>query len=1267
MVKRTISCLLAVTFALVNSITPFHSIMAVAEQKQIPQIFTSDFRGAYVDSNGDLYTWGDNYYGNLGYSTPDPMEDYYTHYGNYPNPTPKKVMGNVAKVFMDDDHSAAITNNGELYTWGYNYDGELGNGSYSHSDPVVTPIKILDNVRDVKIVEGHGAAITTSDELYTWGQNGLGQLGNGTYEDSYRPIKVMDDVRSVYLGWTSCAVVTNNNDLYVWGNKVTDAEYTYEHAYSVNYPVHIMSDVKEFYLDYPSYDERYVLKNNGELFSYGFGNYDSLNKVADNVKDFRSGHFWIGNNSYSSGAYIDYNNNLYSLNYNNDNTLLMTNIRWFDLQGDTGIAINDNNELFMWGENESGQCGTGDLNYVESPTKILNNVQSASICVVFGRLNFSAAITTDGHVYSWGNNIDGQLGDGSFESKYSPTLVSVINDCTDNPSNFIYELSFSDVNCVTGNNEWFFGNYTTQFPQRIDNELDSIKVSYDESVMEINDVSYSKSGKNGAIISGTINAKKAGHHEVTVSLANSDIDAQTFLVNIEPELVLPGSSEGNFYNHYACMTVNCDGAEDVVTKDVTFNVSIDEANAEYLESFLNSIEVSTLETGDLTAHATYKTSYTIADDGKSAEFVVTVSCVNTDMTDYISVKTSAQEKVLQVTRNTNYHDATHYRNFVIGRDSNSFLHTNNSEYKDAGFVGRTDHVFSSAEYYDELTKNSSFGEKIEIIKRMNEEWKGSCYGIALSIGLVNQNHIPIADITNTNASKYYDLNPTMSKDNKFSNMIEYYYLSQYLDKGGKSAVECQNFKNSNGLRDLVYGYSDLSTTLKHIVNKAYDQKPFILCFGYGKDSGHAVVALGCERVEGAYNIIVYDENSIDHINYKYFTINDDYSGFNCSGDNFNSSNYRYLQVVDMEAMKNTSVLSPEIKNIDNYKIAPVNDDNATILASSTKMLMSSGTMMSDSEMKNDNVNISFYGDASFRLINSNGETLTYKDGVFSGEIKVLSISSYLCNDKPFYTITINPEDEYIIERNGSKLDIEISDNNHYYAIQSDKMERLTVNFNNGLSLNGSNFDFTAQVGVNNNSPTLLSVSGTSEKDLIVDTTEKDVVFSSEGTFDNVVVTSYVDVEKFENEYGAINSDFKVDSSDATITKSEDTTTDNSSNTDSSNPNDDSSSNSSSETDNSSSNDSSTSDNNSSSDTSSTSSDSSNSSSSSISDSSSSNTPSNNNSGSNTSQSNNPTNSVIKNTGDTSNPNTGDVGTATKAFGLAALMLGITTVLKKKKQ
>lgn len=91
------------------------------------------------------------------------------------------------------------------------------------------------------------------------------------------------------------------------------------------------------------------------------------------------------------------------------------------------------------------------------------------------------------------------------------------------------------------------------------------------------------------------------------------------------------------------------------------------------------------------------------------------------------------------------------------------------------------------------------------------------------------------------------------------------------------------------------------------------------------------------------------------------------------------------------------------------------------------------------------------------------------------------------------------------------------------------------------------------------------------------------------------------------------------------------------------------------------NDSSSSNNNSSSDSSSSGSDSSNSSSSSN------NTPSNSNSGSTTSQNNTSTNIVIKNTGSTNNPKTGDAGTATKAIGLAALMLGITTVLKKKKQ
>ena len=157
---------------------------------------------AYIDKNGDLYTWGKNSDGRLG----DGMTaDRYT---------PTKIMSNVKSVSLGGNHSAAITENGDLYTWGYNIYGQLGDGTTTDK---YTPTKIMSNVKSVSLGVDHSAAITEKNDLYTWGLNDVGQLGDGTMTDKYTPAKIMSNVKSVSLGRDHSAAITQNGDLYTWG------------------------------------------------------------------------------------------------------------------------------------------------------------------------------------------------------------------------------------------------------------------------------------------------------------------------------------------------------------------------------------------------------------------------------------------------------------------------------------------------------------------------------------------------------------------------------------------------------------------------------------------------------------------------------------------------------------------------------------------------------------------------------------------------------------------------------------------------------------------------------------------------------------------------------------------------------------------------------------------------------------------------------------------------------------------------------------------
>jgi alpha-tubulin suppressor-like RCC1 family protein len=141
------------------------------------------YSGYAVGSDGKLYSWGDNTYGELGDGTTTGSE------------TPLQVslpMGVTATAVAGGSYSGyAIDSDGKLYAWGYNGDGELGNASTTGPDicdnvlpcstaPVQVSLPIGVTARAIAGGLEDGYAIGSDGNVYAWGQNYFGELGDGS-------------------------------------------------------------------------------------------------------------------------------------------------------------------------------------------------------------------------------------------------------------------------------------------------------------------------------------------------------------------------------------------------------------------------------------------------------------------------------------------------------------------------------------------------------------------------------------------------------------------------------------------------------------------------------------------------------------------------------------------------------------------------------------------------------------------------------------------------------------------------------------------------------------------------------------------------------------------------------------------------------------------------------------------------------------------------------------------------------------------------------
>jgi alpha-tubulin suppressor-like RCC1 family protein len=151
--------------------------------------------GAYdslaLTSSGAVYAWGYNADGELGNgktaSSAVPVKV------KLPGKaTAIAVGGNlygVGGTIAGPGHGLALTSSGSVYAWGYNVDGQLGNGKTKNS-AVPVKVKLPGKATAIAAGELHSLAMTSSGAVYAWGGNNLGQLGDGNYKGSDVPVRV---------------------------------------------------------------------------------------------------------------------------------------------------------------------------------------------------------------------------------------------------------------------------------------------------------------------------------------------------------------------------------------------------------------------------------------------------------------------------------------------------------------------------------------------------------------------------------------------------------------------------------------------------------------------------------------------------------------------------------------------------------------------------------------------------------------------------------------------------------------------------------------------------------------------------------------------------------------------------------------------------------------------------------------------------------------------------------------------------------------------
>lgn len=165
-----------------------------------------------IKSDSTLWGWGSNAYGQVNELDPNNFVQ---------GPTMISTDSTWAEVVCGDAHSLALTADGKLYGWGFNFNGTVGNGnSGAGSEAVLQQIAIGETWISIAAGDAHSMAVRSDNTLWTWGASSDGQLGNGVlYSQNSLPAQIGTDTDwlKVFCGEFFSFGIKTNGTLWAWG------------------------------------------------------------------------------------------------------------------------------------------------------------------------------------------------------------------------------------------------------------------------------------------------------------------------------------------------------------------------------------------------------------------------------------------------------------------------------------------------------------------------------------------------------------------------------------------------------------------------------------------------------------------------------------------------------------------------------------------------------------------------------------------------------------------------------------------------------------------------------------------------------------------------------------------------------------------------------------------------------------------------------------------------------------------------------------------
>jgi len=383
----------------------------VAPLAQAATIAAGTDHSIAIKDDGTVWVWGDNSHGQLGNGTSG------TGTGSL---VPVQVPGlaNIIAVSAGQDFSIALEDSGQVWTWGDDVVGQLGDGAAGAGRTTPYQITSLTGITMIAAGQQFVLALRSDGSVWAWGKNSTGQLGDNTTSQRASPIQVKNTAGTGFLGGITAVAaggfhslaVSTTGAAFAWGknangqvgiNNVTTPQKLPKQVLGVG-ASGTLANVSSVAA---ALNSSFALLTDGTVVSWGINTNGVLGDATTSQRTAPVQVKGVG------GAGI------------------LTNVKAIAAGDLHALAAKNDGTLWAWGKGSAGQRGNNTTGTTQSsPVQVKDTAGTGFLTNVVaseGGVSFSLAVTTTngGTAWGWGLNTLGQVGDNSTTQRNTPRQV----------------------------------------------------------------------------------------------------------------------------------------------------------------------------------------------------------------------------------------------------------------------------------------------------------------------------------------------------------------------------------------------------------------------------------------------------------------------------------------------------------------------------------------------------------------------------------------------------------------------------------------------------------------------------------------------------------------------------------------------------------------------------------------------------------------------------------------------------------------------------